>query len=450
MADKPDADAPEEREPRDLVPADDELTPARPFQPAPSLDVDSTLSIAVDLPAPPPPEMPEDEAAVAIHDVPVDPGFVASPAEPTTMSVAIVASRLVTTPDPDAAAAAAGPGNDVPPLPPADTFAGSRRDRLRGEQSAQPEPAAMLTADRLLEVNRKTRPGPEGPWQRFVYNVTFRTVNLGDSAKVRARKELDHRIQKHLEGGARFVPVLTRKGGVGKTTVTTLLGMALASAREDRIIAIDANPDRGTLSERVPRQTRSTVRDVVHKAASIGGFTDFSTLVSRDETRLDILASDTDPLLSEAFDENDYNVVADLSARFYSIVLTDCGTGIVHSVMRATLQRADSLVIVSGGSVDEARLASETLTWLEANGYGELVRNAVVALNTATHATNLVKLDEIEAHFRSRVREIVRIPYDPQLAAGSVVSWKDLKPLTRLSARTLAALVVEGLPAERD
>ncbi|RDV44518.1 MinD/ParA family protein [Leifsonia sp. ku-ls] len=449
MAERPDAETPGAREPRDLVPADDELTPARPFEPVPSLDVESTLSIAVDLPPAPPREVPEDEAAVAIDDVPVDPGFVASPTEPTTMSVAIVASRLAAMPADDAEAAA-DPAPEVTPLPPSEPFAGSRRDRLRGEHSTQPEPAAMLTADRLLEVNRKTRPGPEGPWQRFVYNATFRLVNLGDSAKVRARKELDHRIQKHLEGGARFVPVLTRKGGVGKTTVTTLLGMALASAREDRIIAIDANPDRGTLSERVPRQTRSTVRDVVHKAASISGFTDFSTLVSRDETRLDILASDTDPLLSEAFDENDYNVVADLSARFYSIVLTDCGTGIVHSVMRATLQRADSLVIVSGGSVDEARLASETLTWLEANGYGDLVRNAVVALNTATHATNLVKLDEIEAHFRSRVREIVRIPYDPQLAAGSVVSWKDLKPLTRLSARTLAALVVEGLPAERD
>lgn len=450
MADKPDADAPGEREPLDLVPADDELTPARPFLPASSLDVDSTLSIALDLPPVAPREIPEDEAAVAIDDVPVDPGFVASPAEPTTMSVAIVASRLATASEDGSAAAGGGAGGGIPPLPGSEPFSASRRDRLRGEYSAQPEPAAMLTADRLLEVNRKTRPGPEGPWQRFVYTVTFRTVNLGDSAKVRARKELDHRIQKHFEGGARFVPVLTRKGGVGKTTVTTLLGMAMASAREDRIIAIDANPDRGTLSERVPRQTRSTVRDVVHKAASIGGFTDFSALVSRDETRLDILASDTDPLLSEAFDENDYNVVADLSARFYSIVLTDCGTGIVHSVMRATLQRADSLVIVSGGSVDEARLASETLTWLEANGYGELVRNAVVALNTATHATNLVKLEEIEAHFRSRVREIVRVPYDPQLAAGSVVSWKDLKPLTRLSARTLAALVVEGLPAERD
>lgn len=434
------ADKPEEPEHGDLA---KDVEPA--FRPSP-LDIDTKLTIAVDLPPAPPQEVPEDEAAVAIDEVPVDPGFVASPTEPTTMSVAIVASRLATGPTPTQEDTAP---DGVVPLPGHDAYAQSRRDRLRGEHSPQPEPAAMLTADRLLEVNRKTRPGPEGPWQRFVYNTTFRMVNLGDSAKVRARKELDHRIQKQFEGGTRFVPVLTRKGGVGKTTVTTLLGMALADAREDRIIAVDANPDRGTLSERVPKQTRATVRDVVHKAASIGGFTDFSALVSRDETRLDILASDTDPMLSEAFDENDYNVVADLAARFYSIVLTDCGTGIVHSVMRATLQRADEIVIVSGGSVDEARLASETLTWLEANGYTDLVRNAVVALNTATHATNLVKLEEIESHFRSRVREIVRIPYDPQLAAGSVVNWKDLKPLTKLSARALAALVVEGLPAER-
>jgi MinD-like ATPase involved in chromosome partitioning or flagellar assembly len=429
------ADKPEKRETGELATTEDDLT----------ISVPENLSIVVDLPPAPAPEAPDDEIAVAIDEIPVNPGFVASPTEPTTMSVAIVASRLTTGPTATQLAADA----DALPHAGSDAFSQSRRDRLRGEHSQQPEPAAMLTADRLLEVNRKTRPGPEGGWQRFIYGLTFHTVNLGDSAKVRARKELDHRIQKQFEGGTRFVPILTRKGGVGKTTVTTLLGMALADAREDRIVAIDANPDRGTLSERVTKQTRATVRDVVQKAPSIGGFTDFSALVSRDETRLDILASDTDPLLSEAFDENDYNVVADLTARFYSIVLTDCGTGIVHSVMRATLQRADSVVIVSGGSVDEARLASETLTWLEANGYGDLVRNAIVALNTATQGTNLVKLDEIESHFKSRVREVVRIPYDPQLAAGSVVSYKDLKPLTKQSARTLAALVVEGLPTNR-
>jgi MinD-like ATPase involved in chromosome partitioning or flagellar assembly len=404
--------------------------------------IPESLSIDVSLPATVH-DTPEDELAVAIVEVPVNPGLVDA-GNPTTMSISVAA--------PDPQRDEANPVEEervVTPLPDTRESVYSRRDRLRGEVSLTPEPAAMLTADRLIDARKKKRARPEGGWNAFVYGLTLHLVNLGDSPKVRARKAVEHRIDKTFEGGTRFVPILTRKGGVGKTTITALMGMAMSDVREDRVIAIDANPDRGTLSERVNKQTRSTVRDVVTMAASISSFSDFTTMVSRDETRLDILASDTDPLLSEAFDENDYNVVADLAGRFYSIVLTDCGTGIVHSVMRATLQRADSVVIVSGGSVDEARLASETLTWLEANGYGELVRNAVVALNTATQGTNLVKLEEIEAHFKSRVREIVRIPYDPQLAAGSAISYKDLKPLTKNAARELAALVIDGLPARR-
>ena len=418
-----------------------------------------SLNIRVDLPPAPRPEMPEDEVAVAIDDVAVNPAV--ADGGPGTTSVEVVTPAL------SAAGYRQSYRRDTSPY---SALLASDESRLRRERvttdtgshvaivdvpdaevvpAELPEPSESLTADRLIDLNRTTRPAPHGGFNRFLYEASLHLVNLGDSAKVRAHKALSGRIQKRFEGGARFVPVLTRKGGVGKTTVTTLLGMALADARDDRIIAIDANPDRGTLAERVDRQTRETVRDVVNKASSIGGYTDFSRFVSRDETRLDILASDTDPTLSEAFDDDDYNVVAGLAARYYSIVLTDCGTGIVHSVMRATLQRADSIVIVSGGSVDEARLASETLTWLEANGYGELVRNAVVAINLATQGTHLVKVDEIEAHFASRVREIVRVPYDPQLAAGSVVHWDELRPVTQHAARELAALVVEGLPADR-
>lgn len=423
-------------------------------------ELPDSLNIRVDLPPAPRPEMPEDEVAVAIDDVAVNPGAVAGGGSGTT-SVEVVTPAL------SAAGYRSSYRRDTSPY---SALIAADESRLRRERVTTdtgshvaivdvpgdelspvevPEPSESLTADRLIDLNRTTRPAPHGGFNRFLYEASLHLINLGDSAKVQAHKALSARIQKRFEGGARFVPVLTRKGGVGKTTVTTLLGMALADARDDRVVAIDANPDRGTLAERVDRQTRETVRDVVNKASSIGGYTDFSGFVSRDETRLDILASDTDPTLSEAFDDDDYNVVAGLAARYYSIVLTDCGTGIVHSVMRATLQRADSIVVVSGGSVDEARLASETLTWLEANGYGELVRNAVVAINLATQGTHLVKVDEIEAHFASRVREIVRIPYDPQLAAGSVVHWDELRPVTQHAARELAALVVEGLPADR-
>ncbi len=400
-----------------------------------------TVTFSVDLPAHVH-EAPDHEVAVAIDDVAVDPGIV----EPATTSVAIPELSTVTTPVIDQTP----PPPEVVPLPETEPAAYTRRESLRGEPSSTPETAAMLTAERLISKRKKRRPAPEGFWPGVLYHGSLHAINIGDSLRVRERKALDARIHKQFEGGTRFIPILTRKGGVGKTTITTLLGMALADVRDDRVIAIDANP----IGARWPNASPSRLGPpfVMSSRAPARSWdsTDFQMLVSRDHTRLDILASDSDPLLAQAFDEYDYNVVADQAALYYSIVLTDCGTGIVHSVMKATLDRADEIVIVSGGSVDEARLASETLTWLESNGYADLVRNAVVALNTSTHATNLVKISEIEAHFNSRVRAVVRMPYDPHLAAGSIINYQDLKPLTLASSRELAALVIDGLPVRRE
>ncbi|MFJ6679679.1 MinD/ParA family protein [Microbacterium sp. NPDC091382] len=319
------------------------------------------------------------------------------------------------------------------------------QSRRLDQFGADRESPDLLTADRLIDRSRVAASEPGGLWQRFVYGATGRRVILADSARVRARKELSRRISAPLTGGAKFVPVLSRKGGVGKTSVTTLLGMALADAREDRVIAVDANPDRGTLAERIERSSGKTVRDLVRSRSEVTGFNDLSAIVARDETRLDILASDADPHLSEAFSDRDYHDVAAIAAHYYSIVLTDSGTGIVHSVMDATLELADQLLIVAGRSVDEAKLASETLSWLESNGYAELARTAVVVLNTSRPGASLVRPSELEAHFRTRVRAVVTIPYDAHIATGGPISFRGLSASTRLAARELAAVVVEGL-----
>ncbi|WP_327037575.1 nucleotide-binding protein [Microbacterium sp. Leaf151] len=314
-----------------------------------------------------------------------------------------------------------------------------------GEIDDARESSDLLTADRLLDPRQISKPEPEGLWQQLVYSVSGHRINLGDGRRARDRKDLDQRIAAPLSGGARFVPVLSRKGGVGKTTVTSLLGMALADARDDRIIAVDANPDRGTLADRVGRPNGRTVRDLVRSHDEVAGYHDVSSIVARDATRLDVLASDADPRVSEAFSDDDYRRVADVAAHYYSIVLTDTGTGIVHSVMGATLELAHTVVIVAGLSVDEARLASETLTWLETNGYAARVRDAVVVLNNSRPGAPLVRESELEAHFRSRVRTVIRMPYDARIAAGSAITFRDLQPSTRQAARELAAAVVEGL-----
>ncbi|MFJ6530975.1 MinD/ParA family protein [Microbacterium sp. NPDC091662] len=325
------------------------------------------------------------------------------------------------------------------------TLTSKRLDDL-GESSR--ESADLLTADRLLDPHRITKPEPEGAWSHFLYAVSGRRINIGDGRRARDRKALSARIAAPLAGGARFVPVLSRKGGVGKTTITALLGMALADAREDRVIAVDANPDRGTLAERIVRPHHSkSVRDLVRIHDDVKGYHDISAIVARDATRLDVLASDADPRIAEAFSDSDYRDVAGVAAHYYSLVLTDTGTGIVHSVMSATLDLADQIVIVSGLSVDEARLASETLTWLETNGYAEQAREAIVVLNQSTPGTPLVRLNELQAHFATRARSVVRVPYDPQIAGGGTIVFANLLPETRIAARELAALLVEGLRA---
>lgn len=431
-----------EPEPEHAAPAPVEASAAEPTAPAP---VETTAA------EPPPPARPS--AAQAVAPAASD-AKAAEPASPTDAP----ATR--------AARAATGVIGTVPltrrEVQQADEAARVDRahamERVRtpapevaltskrlGELDDARESAELLTADRLLDPRQIARPEPEGLWQQLVYSLSGHRINLGDGRRARARKDLDRRIASPLAGGARFVPVLSRKGGVGKTTVTALLGMALADARDDRIIAVDANPDRGTLADRVGGPNGRTVRDLVRARDDVTGYNDVSSIVGRDATRLDVLASDADPRVSEAFSDDDYRDVAEVAAHYYSIVLTDTGTGIVHSVMGATLEQADSLVIVAGLSVDEARLASETLTWLETNGYAARVRDAVVVLNNARPGTPLVRESELESHFRSRVRAVIRMPYDPHIATGSAIAFRDLQPGTRQAARDLAAAVVEGL-----
>ncbi len=312
----------------------------------------------------------------------------------------------------------------------------------RRQKETGPETAASLTSERLLEVTK--RPPVDG-WRKLLHTLSFGYLNLGDSDAVRIRRALEHRISVRLGERTRYVPVLSRKGGVGKTTVTTLLGMTLAQVREDRIIAMDANPDRGTLSDRSPGKADFTARQLVQNRFMVDSFAQLSSYVAREGSRLHVLASDTDPAIAQAFDDADYRAVTDILSRYYSIVLTDSGTGMVHSVMKGTLEKADAVVLVSGGSVDEARLASETLSWLEAHGRHDLVASAIVVINLSSGNGTQVNVTEIEEHFRSRVSTVVRIPYDRHLAEGSQVDLARLKPATRDAVVELAALVVDEL-----
>jgi MinD-like ATPase involved in chromosome partitioning or flagellar assembly len=292
-------------------------------------------------------------------------------------------------------------------------------------------------------------PRPAAPgsgWRGSLSRVTGGLLRFGESTADLRRRDLIHRIRTPVAGGHHRIAVLSLKGGVGKTTTTAALGATFATLRGDRVVAVDANPDRGTLSDKVRLETAATVRDLLNERGQIRRYADVRAFTSQAPSRLEVLASDRDPGVSVAFGAEDYCDAARVLEHFYSICLTDCGTGLLHSAMSGVLRLADQIVVVSSPSVDGARSASATLDWLDAHNCGDLVRNGVVVVSAIRpRSKSTVDLDRLEHHFAARCRAVVRIPYDPHLEEGAEVELDLLASQTADAYLALGALVGDGL-----
>ncbi|EFG09684.1 AAA family ATPase [Streptomyces clavuligerus] len=239
------------------------------------------------------------------------------------------------------------------------------------------------------------------------------------------------------------IAVISLKGGVGKTTTTTALGSTLATERQDKILAIDANPDAGTLGRRVRRETGATIRDLVQAIPYLHSYMDIRRFTSQAPSGLEIIANDVDPAVSTTFNDTDYRRAIEVLGRQYPIILTDSGTGLLYSAMRGVLDLADQLIIVSTPSVDGASSASTTLDWLSAHGYAELVQRSVTVVSGVRETGKMIKIEDIVAHFRTRCRGVVVVPFDEHLAAGAEVDLDMLRPRTREAYFHLSALIAE-------
>ncbi|WP_051939924.1 MinD/ParA family ATP-binding protein [Phaeacidiphilus oryzae] len=289
--------------------------------------------------------------------------------------------------------------------------------------------AVELSSDRLLRQQPKER--KQGPRFRF-----------GGKAAEEQRQQKLQTIRTPVMSCYR-IAVISLKGGVGKTTTTTALGATLSSERQDKVIAIDANPDAGTLGRRVRRETGATIRDLVQALPNLHSYMDIRRFTSQSASGLEILANDVDPAVSTTFNDEDYRKVVDFLGKQYPIILTDSGTGLLYSAMRGVLDLADQLIVVSTPSVDGASSASTTLDWLSAHGYAELVQRSISVVSGVRETAKMIKVEDIVAHFQTRCRGVVVVPFDDHLAAGAEVDLAMMRPKTREAYFDLAALVAE-------
>ncbi len=147
-------------------------------------------------------------------------------------------------------------------------------------------------------------------WQHLLYSLSGRRINLGDSKRARDRKELTAASPRRSAAARGSCPCSRARAASARPPSRR------CSAWRSPMPAMTASSP----STRTPTAARSPTASPARAARrcatscaparEISGYNDISNIVARDETRLDMLASDTDPHVSEAFSDVDYREVA--------------------------------------------------------------------------------------------------------------------------------------------
>jgi MinD-like ATPase involved in chromosome partitioning or flagellar assembly len=252
------------------------------------------------------------------------------------------------------------------------------------------------------------------------------------------RHQLDEAISAQRLTSPVTIAVISPKGGVGKTTTAALLGTLLAMVRSDRVVAVDCNPDYGTLGLLLTPGHDIFVDDlvgVVHQPALT--VTMLERFLGRAEHGLMVLPAPTDPERMERLDEGAYQRVINRLQELAGIVLLDCGAGINDPITRVAVASADQLVLVSDADPTTATLVLQAGVRL-AEG-----KSLTYVVNKQPRSGSQLNMERLAEDARS-ARGLIQIEADA--AAASRVSrgefnWRDAPDNWQVAFRELAAIL---------
>jgi len=241
------------------------------------------------------------------------------------------------------------------------------------------------------------------------------------------------------------IAVVSPKGGVGKTTTTALLGSLLARIRRDRAVAVDTNPDYGSLGRALTPDHKTFVDDLLEILEQPNlSVTELDAHLGRAGDGLMVLPAPTDPDRMIRLDEKAYSAVISRLQDLVGLLVLDCGTGLQEPAARAALATADQIILVSDAHPSTASLVAEA---------AELLRHAGPPMTLVVNKMPAGRKARIDLEgFQNLIPEaqgLVTIE-DDQAGAGRVAagtfSWQDAPRAWRRSVLELTATLVADWP----
>ncbi len=242
------------------------------------------------------------------------------------------------------------------------------------------------------------------------------------------------------------IAVISPKGGVGKTTTAALLGSLLAFLRRDRVVAVETNPDWGSLGRRLVPDHPVFIDDLLSGPLIDRRLspTQLDAQLARGPDGLMVAPAPTDPERAKNLDEDAYlTLFARLSELVGTLVL-DCGTGLDDPPARAALACAEQLVLVCDDEPDTASIVAEAAEWLRqiVEPVNHQPKSLVMVVNNLRRSSriDIAALERATAYAHG----LAVVPRHDHAAArlhGSRFSWNHAPAGWHTPVRELAALL---------
>ena len=283
---------------------------------------------------------------------------------------------------------------------------------------------------------RLSRPEQRGPFQRA--RLAWRGSDY--------LERLDRRIAEPQLIRCVTVAVVSPKGGVGKTTTTALLGSLLARVRGERIVAVDTNPDYGSLGRALTPSHNTYVDDMLEVLDRPDmSATALDAQLGRASDGLMVLPAPTHPARMAALDEAAYTTVIERLKSLIGILVLDCGTGLHEPPARAALNCADQLLLISDAHPSTASLVADAAEQLQEAGPPITIVINKFPRSRRDLNIDLSAFDELVPDARG----LLTVENEPQAAARVArgdFQWRDAPESWKRSISELAIALATDWP----
>ncbi len=241
------------------------------------------------------------------------------------------------------------------------------------------------------------------------------------------------------------IGVISPKGGVGKTTIAALLGALLSYTRQDRVVAIDAEPDYGSLGSAVTPDHEFFVDDVLD-IFDEGDLTvaELDASLGRGPDGLMVLPAPNDPSRLERLDAYAYSRVITHLKQKAEVVLLDCGTELQEPSTQAAIRSADQLILVSDADPSTATLVAQAAKLLHISE-----APMMLVVNKLPRRSAQVDLDALGSLVpdAAGMWTVESDPATSARVAEGTFTWREPVGRCGVSIRELACLVASQWPA---